>query len=133
MNTKLPLLRHLPGLKPKAPHLLRGENAEQMAERFLIAKGLTPICRNFRCKPGELDLIMADGRTLVIVEVRFRKSDKYGSALESITPVKQSRIIAATQVYLSKHKTDRPVRFDAIAVTGDGGIDWVPNAFTSSF
>lgn len=127
----MPLYGFLTGLTSKAPHLLRGEHAEQQAERFLIGKGLTPICRNFRCKAGELDLVMADGQTLVIVEVRFRKSRKYGSALESITGAKQSRIIAATQVYLAKQKIDRAVRFDVIAITGDAGIDWIPNAFSS--
>src|SRR5690606_40598126 len=65
----------------------------------------------FRCKQGELDLIMLDKQTLVIIEVRFRKTDKYGSALESVTQKKQSRIIAATHLYLSINKTDKPIRF----------------------
>ncbi|HSN24014.1 MAG TPA: YraN family protein [Methylomicrobium sp.] len=133
MNHKMPLLSFLTGIKTKAPHLVCGENAEQLAERFLINKGLTPVCRNFRCKPGELDLVMTDDKSLVVIEVRFRKSAKYGSALESITGAKQSRIIAATQVYLSKQKQDRPIRFDVIAISADGRIEWIPNAFYSSF
>ncbi|MDD1612131.1 MAG: YraN family protein [Methylococcaceae bacterium] len=132
MNQKTHLFKLLTGFKTKAPHLLRGENAEQQAEQFLADKGLKRVCRNFRCKQGELDLVMLDDQTLVIIEVRFRKSGKYGSALESITRAKQSRIIAATQIYLSKQKTDRPVRFDVIAITGEGGIEWIPNAFYSS-
>ncbi len=95
-------------LKTKAAHLIRGESAEQQAHSFLINKGLKPVCRNFRCKQGELDLIMTDNQTLVIIEVRFRKTDKYGSAVESVTHTKQSRIIAATHVYLSAQKTDTP-------------------------
>lgn len=116
-------------LQAKAAHLMRGKNAEEQAHRFLIGKGLKPVCRNFRCKQGELDLIMTDGGTLVIVEVRFRKSDKFGSASESVTPVKQSRIIAATQYYLSTVKMDCPIRFDVVALSGSGTIEWIRNAF----
>jgi putative endonuclease len=116
-------------LKAKAAHLIRGESAEQQAHNFLIDKGLKPMSRNFRCKQGELDLIMTDQQTLVIVEVRFRKTDKYGSAAESVTRAKQSRIIAATQVYLTSQKTDCPIRFDVIAISGNGNIDWIQNAF----
>ena len=116
-------------LKEKAAHLMRGESAEQQAYSFLINKGLKPVSRNFRCKLGELDLIMSDKQTLVIIEVRFRKTDKYGSAAESVTRAKQSRIIAATHVYLSTQKTDRPIRFDVVAISGNGDIDWIQNAF----
>lgn len=116
-------------LKTKASHLLRGESAEEQAFQFLIKKGLKPVARNFRCKQGELDLIMTDGKTLVIVEVRYRKSGKYGSARESVTHSKQSRIIAATHVYLSTRKADSPIRFDVIAISGNNAIEWIPNAF----
>lgn len=116
-------------IKAKAAHLLRGESAEQQAHDFLIKQGLKPVSRNFHCKQGELDLIMTDKQTLVIVEVRFRKTDRYGSAAESITPAKQSRIIAATQFYLSTQKTDCPIRFDVIAMSGNGSINWIKNAF----
>jgi putative endonuclease len=115
--------------KEKAAHLIRGESAEEQAHNFLITKGLKPVSRNFRCKQGELDLIMTDKRTLVIIEVRFRKTDKYGSAVESITRAKQARIIAATHVYLATNKTDCPIRFDVVAMSGNGNIDWIQNAF----
>ena len=116
-------------LKTKAVHLAQGENAEEQAHNFLINAGLKPVARNFRCKLGELDLIMTDQQTLVIVEVRFRKSDRYGSAVESVTRAKQSRIIAATQFYLSTHQADRPIRFDVVAISGNGAIGWIKNAF----
>lgn len=116
-------------LKAKATHLLRGAQAEEHAQQFLVGKGLKPISRNFRCKYGELDLIMQDGTTLVIVEVRFRNTDRYGSAVESVTPAKQSRIIAATHYYLAQQKTDRPIRFDVVALSGNGKIEWITNAF----
>jgi putative endonuclease len=116
-------------LKIKAAHLLRGESAEQQAYQFLLKKGLKLVARNFRCKQGELDLIMLDKETLVIVEVRFRQTDKYGSAAESVTRGKQLRIIAATQVYLSKQKINKPLRFDVVALSGNGKVDWIQNAF----
>ncbi len=121
-------------LTAKAAHLMRGESAEEQAHKFLINKGLKPVCRNFRCKQGELDLVMTDGQTLVIIEVRFRKTDQYGSAVESVTRTKQSRIIAATQFFLSSQanlsqKVDRPIRFDVVAISGNDNIDWIKNAF----
>jgi putative endonuclease len=65
----------------------------------------------------------------VIVEVRFRQTDKYGSAAESVTRGKQLRLIAATQVYLSTQKINQPIRFDVVALSGKGNIDWIQNAF----
>lgn len=116
-------------LKTKAAHLLRGKSAEDQAHDFLVSKGLKPVCRNYRCKQGELDLVMRDQQSLVIIEVRYRKSDIYGSALESVTHSKQARIIAATQHYLSTLRVDCPLRFDVVAISGNGGINWIKNAF----
>lgn len=116
-------------LKTKAAHLLRGKSAEDQAHDFLVSKGLKPVCRNYRCKQGELDLVMRDQQSLVIIEVRYRKSDIYGSALESVTHSKQARIIAATQHYLSTLRVDCPLRFDVVAISGNGSINWIKNAF----
>ncbi len=110
-------------------HLIRGEQSEQLACDYLLQQGLQIKDRNFRCKYGELDIIMQESNTLVIVEVRFRKSDKYGGALESITRKKQSRIIAATQYYLMKNKLRNTIRFDVIALSTDTDINWIKNAF----
>jgi len=129
MNANRELAVLFTELKAKAAHLIRGESAEEQAHKFLINKGLSPVCRNYRCKQGELDLIMTDHQTLVIIEVRFRKTDQYGSAAETVTRAKQSRIIAATHIYLSSHKADRPVRFDVIAISGNGNVEWIQNAF----
>jgi putative endonuclease len=116
-------------LKSKAAHLISGKTAEDKACEYLIKQGLVLIARNFRCKAGELDLIMKDGEILVIVEVRYRNSDAYGSALESVTASKQAKIIAATQYYLASVKMDRAVRFDVVAISGAVKLDWVKNAF----
>ena len=110
-------------------HLLRGEKSEQQACHYLLAQGLQLIEKNFQCKQGELDLIMRDDKTIVIVEVRYRQSNKYGGALESITKKKQSRIIASTEYYLLKNKINSPIRFDVVAMSGDRDINWIKNAF----
>ncbi len=113
-------------------HLLRGQSAEQQAYEYLTTQGLKPVCRNFSCKQGELDLVMQDGETLAIIEVRFRKNDRFGSALESITAKKKARIIAATRHYLATHPADCPVRFDVVAISPEQGLNWIKNAFQSS-
>lgn len=115
--------------KSRPSHLLRGEKSEQLACQYLLKKGLQVVEKNFRCKYGELDLIMRDQKTLVFIEVRFRKSNKYGGALESITPKKQFRIIAATQYYLLLNKINSPIRFDVITMSNDTDINWIKNAF----
>ncbi len=118
----------------KPAHLAQGEKAEHMALQYLQGQGLTIVSQNYRCKQGEIDLIMHDEDFLVFVEVRYRKNGQYGSALETITPVKQSRIIAATHHYLVSHRlSNQPVRFDVVAMTGEKQLNWVKNAFQASF
>ncbi len=107
----------------------KGAQYEDQALQFLLDQGLTLIARNYRCKCGELDLLMEEKGVLIIVEVRYRKNNRYGSALESVTTTKQSRIVAATKNYIVAHKIDQPIRFDVVAITGDTHPDWVKNAF----
>jgi putative endonuclease len=115
--------------KAKASHLQQGEHSEQRACDYLLAQGLVQVARNYRCRYGELDLIMRDQHTLVVVEVRYRQSDTYGSALESITARKQSRIIATTHCYLASNPHSASVRFDVIAISGNNQLNWIKNAF----
>lgn len=117
--------------KTKAAHLQRGENAEQQAYEFLISQGLTLIERNFRCYYGEIDLIMKDDKTLVFVEVRYRKNAKFGSALESVTRSKQQKLISAAEIYLNTLQNDElmSMRFDVVGILGEGELQWVKNAF----
>ena len=110
----------------------RGSEAESIALEFLKKKGLRLVQRNYRCRNGEIDLIMEERDTLVFVEVRFRQSSAYGSALESVDAKKKSRIIHCASHYLSVHKISRPTRFDVVALSPDAQrlhIDWVPDAF----
>lgn len=116
--------------KAKAAHLLKGDGAERLALDYLQRQGLQLLHSNFRCKLGELDLVMTDGPSLVIVEVRYRQSQRFGGALASVTRQKQARIIAATQHYvIIHHLSQSAIRFDVVAIAGDGRIDWIKNAF----
>ena len=116
--------------RDKAVHLQKGESAERLAAAHLQAQGLQWLASNFRCKLGELDLVMRDGTTLVIVEVRYRQSERFGGALASITRQKQARIIAATQHYVIIHQLSQcAIRFDVVAIAGDNSIQWIKNAF----
>ena len=71
---------------------LPGEMAEQVAAEFLAGRGLKLIERNYRCRFGEIDLIMRHGPTLVFVEVRYRRNDSFGGAVESITAAKREKL-----------------------------------------
>ena len=112
-----------------------GASAERMAESYLERQGLTLLQRNFQCQLGEIDLIMEHGESVVFVEVRFRKSSRFGSAAETVTPGKQRKIVKAAQHYLVHNKPvrHRPLRFDVIGImpteTGSYAYDWLPNAF----
>ncbi|MGH8476708.1 MAG: YraN family protein [Methylococcales bacterium] len=113
-------------------HTNRGEEAESIALDYLKKQGLRLIERNYRCRNGEIDLIMDDSGTLVFVEVRFRKMAVFGSALESIDTRKKSRIIHCASHYLSAQRFSGTARFDVIAISPLAeqlDIDWVQDAF----
>jgi len=115
-------------------HLRSGQIAEQTALTFLTSKGLELLEQNYRTKTGEIDIIMRDDDTLVFVEVRYRKSDRFGSGAESVTSAKRKRIINTASQFIAKRKyTAWRCRFDVISASGhlDNGmkLDWIKNAF----
>lgn len=105
-----------------------GEEAERRAAEYLAGRGLRLVERNFHCRGGEIDLIMRDGVVVVFVEVRARSASRFGGAAESITSVKQARIILAARHYLAREGLDAPCRFDALLLDGDR-LDWIRGAF----
>lgn len=112
-----------------------GRAAEQEAERYLASQGLAPRERNYRCKAGEIDLIMTDGDSLVFVEVRLRRHNGFASAAETVDFRKQQKLIRAAQHYLQRTGlTDQVAcRFDVVALdprrsTG-APITWLKDAF----
>lgn len=110
----------------------QGTAAEELACHYLEARGLTLVMRNFRCRWGELDLIMRDSEQLVFVEVRSRRYTRYGTPAESVTRAKQQRLLRAAAFYLQCQPLDPPCRFDVVAVLQPGGaarIEWIRDAF----
>jgi len=112
----------------KALHLRKGENAEALACRWLKSKGLSLLTQNYRCKAGEIDLIMQQDSCLVFVEVRYRSHSGFGSAAESVTPAKQQKLMRAAQHYLQRLDHTPRCRFDIIGIDGDNQIQWIKNA-----
>lgn len=116
------------------PHLSIGRWAEDKAHQFLCQRGLQLVQRNYRCKAGEIDLIMRQQQTLVFVEVRYRKHQQYGGAAASIDSRKQQHIAMAAQHYLQTHRHAQhyTCRFDVVLIEGTGAeptIQWLSDAF----
>lgn len=118
---------------------LSGQRGEAEAEALLGRSGLRVVERNYRCRAGEIDLVMlepgtADGDVLVFVEVRSRQSDAYGGAAASIGRDKQARLARAAAHWLptlaQRHWQGAvpPARFDAVLFDGDQ-VRWLRAAF----
>ncbi len=108
------------------------QKGEQQALSFLKKQGLQLICRNYACKSGEIDLVMLDGMHTVFIEVRYRKNNRFGGALASITPAKCQRIRQTAQHYLQHKKLNSACRFDVVAIEGNSQphkITWIQDAF----
>jgi putative endonuclease len=113
-----------------------GSEGEHAALQHLQRSGLKLIARNYRCKAGEIDLVMLDGAVLALIEVRYRGTSAFGGAAASVTWRKQRRIItAARHLLLTRADLRRyPARFDVVAITsGLRGpeIRWIKAAFTT--
>jgi len=105
-----------------------GRKHEDIALRYLEEKGLTLRSRNYHWRQGEIDLIMQDGKVIVFVEVRFRRSARFGGAGASIDIRKQHRLLMTAERYLQSLKAEHAARMDVITVDGDN-INWIKNAF----
>ena len=112
-----------------------GRLAEDLAVGFLLAQGATIVLRNYRCRCGELDIVVRHGGELAIIEVRARSSHAYGGAAESVNALKRRRIArAATQLLQQRCDLARMrVRFDVIAISEPlepaPHIEWIRHAF----
>lgn len=95
--------------------------AEKWALDFLLAKGMTLICQNYRCPGGECDLMLQDKDEIVLVEVKFRSNQAYGTAIESIT---QKKLQSMERCIAHKYKENDQLpyyRFDVVAFDGKDG------------
>jgi putative endonuclease len=110
-----------------------GKAGEEAAVQYLRQQGYRILERNYRCRFGEIDLIAWDGGTLAFVEVKTRRSQRYGPAAAAVTPEKQRHLIKASQLYLiQRKKADELCRFDVVTVAMDAQqphIELIKDAF----
>lgn len=106
-----------------------GRDAEHSALTLLQRNGLTEVARNYRCRGGEIDLVMLDRGELVFVEVRARRHGTYGGALASVDSHKQQRLILAARHYLATSGWSGPCRFDVVGFDAGQSPAWIRNAF----
>ncbi len=108
---------------------------EQVAARFLVARGYAIEARNVRFPVGEIDLVAREGQTLCFVEVRSASSSQWGGPLGSITERKRRRLIRAAQWYLQRLRTlPASTRFDVVAIAwqdGRASPELIQGAFTA--
>ncbi len=119
----------------KKTHLEFGQFCEQAVCQHLQQQGLLMIEKNYRCRMGEIDLIMQHKECLVFIEVRFRQQQSYGSSAETVDFRKQQKLIRCASHYLQKHRlTDQKAcRFDVVGVKLNAAkilqFQWIQNAF----
>ncbi len=112
---------------------LFGRFGEDLAARHLKAEGYKILETNYRNRFGEIDIIAKDAGTIVFVEVRSRRSNRFGRAKASVDITKQKKISRIAVAYLkASRQTDAKARFDVVAIdSGDHGarIELIRNAF----
>ena len=102
---------------------LLGAWGEALAAQYLRKKRYEVIACGWRCRFGEIDLIVKNRKYLVFVEVKLRKSDGFASAMEYVDRRKQDRLRMTASLYLSQNETKLQPRFDVIEVYAPNGMD----------
>ena len=106
-----------------------GARGESLAAAWYTDRGYVVLDRNWRCRQGELDLVVADGRQVVFCEVKTRSSTAFGSPAEAVTTSKQRRLRQVAAAWIDQApRRPRHVRFDVAAVLG-GEIEVIEGAF----
>ena len=111
-----------------------GQRAEDTACRYLEQRGLRLVERNYHGPRGEIDLIMRDRQTTVFVEVRYRRSTRFGSGAESVDRRKQDKLLATAALYLqcNPQAAKTACRFDVVSLSLENGretVEWIADAF----
>ena len=98
-----------------------GAWGESVAAQYLQKKRYKLVAANYRCKFGEIDLIVSNRKYLVFVEVKLRKSADFARAAEFVDQHKQNRLRTTAELYLSQNPTDLQPRFDVIEIYAPQG------------
>jgi putative endonuclease len=111
-----------------------GERFEALALSHLESAGLALVARNYRCRYGEIDLVMRDRDTIVFVEVRYRRSGRFGGGIDSVDAAKRAKLVRSASAYLADHPrlAGCACRFDVVAIGDDERVpsfDWRRDAF----
>jgi putative endonuclease len=94
-----------------------GDKGEATAAHFLREHGYRVLEKNYRCPRGEIDIVAQEKGCLVFVEVRTKTQTAFGAPEESITPVKQRKMLATAFWYLERHEAlEKPWRIDMVAI-----------------
>lgn len=118
--------------------LERGRHWEAFAAEYLAVRGVRILAQGYRCRMGEIDIVGSDATHLLIIEVRARRSSRFGSAPETVNHAKQQRIIRATRHYLMRNPGAMrlPLRFDVFAIdhieAAEPEVRWIRNAFDAA-
>jgi putative endonuclease len=104
-----------------AEHNITGQKGEELAAAYLKNKGYTVLETNWRFKNLEADIIASMGDTMIIAEVKTRKSNFFGEPETFVTRQKQRNLIKAANEYIQKKQLDLEVRFDIISIIMNGG------------
>ena len=115
------------------PRHALGKRGEDLACEALRRTGYEILARQFRTRRGEIGIIAGDGDTVVFVEVKTRRSNRFGTGADAVTWWKQRRIARVAEEFLARHRlTGRPCRFDVAIVdlSGTPRVDLVRGAFS---
>ena len=114
--------------------LARGAHWERKAESWLRRQKAKILDRNYRCRTGEIDLVIRDGKAVAFVEIKYRSRQDFGSGADQVTYSKQRRIVSAARHYLQyhKHAQCQIFRFDVVSINDSSKgaeIQWIKSAF----
>lgn len=115
-----------------AQHNEFGQISEDRAAAYLMARGYTIRERNWRFQRKEVDIIAQKNGILVFVEVKARRNDNFGDALDAVTDDKIRNLIHAANAYVRYYRLDLSIRFDIITVLGEPGkqvVEHIEDAF----
>lgn len=111
------------------PRRMLGADGEARAAAWYLGHGYEVVARNWRCREGELDLVVRKGRRLVFVEVKARTTDRFGIPAEAVTPAKQRRLRTLARRFLADTgERAGELRFDVVAILG-GQLEVIEAAF----